>query len=241
MSRHLTDVHKIDQEIKRKKLKCSDCLNTFPSRAAFLTHIQVVHDISIQTIELNFENECDFEKWKLETESDTTSKFMKTKPYRNSAGYEIVNFVCHRTGTRISKSKKKRYNKVRGSIQIPFFCPANISVQTKQKSSLFPATITYCPRHLGHKCETGKLKLNKEEKDMIAGQLISGVPMQDVLCNVISNARPASRLASTNMQDLRNISLEYGLAKHILRRANDLISVDSWVHEMMEGDSNPIL
>lgn len=49
----------------RKKIKCSDCLNTFPSRASFLTHIQVVHNISIQKVELNFENETDFGKWKL--------------------------------------------------------------------------------------------------------------------------------------------------------------------------------
>lgn len=62
---------------------------------------------------------------------------------------------------------------------------------------------------------------------MLAGQLISGVPMQDVLCSIIDNASSSKRLPSANMQDLRNISAEYGLNNHIVRHANDIVSVDS--------------
>lgn len=220
-----------------KKLLCSECQSFLPTRKRFDDHIRTVHpDIILNIENLAFESKDDFDNWLSDVSKSTTSKYIVAENYKTKSSRVLI-YSCHRSGDMKSTSKGIRHIKMKGSYKTGYYCPARIRVEIKDSRYY----VLYNATHIGHQCESGRLPLTKDEKDSLAGQLLAGVPHQNILCKISSTVSPSKRLASTTAQDLRNISKQYGINMDVVRSSNDALSVESWVKEMKASDENPIL
>ncbi|XP_055944366.1 uncharacterized protein LOC129975328 [Argiope bruennichi] len=103
-------------------------------------------------------------------------------------------YTCHRSGYFSSKSKGLRHIKLAGSCKINSYCPAFISVKNCKETGQLH--VKYFPTHVGHVFEVKHLRLCDKEKEKIAGQLITGVKISNILNNIAGTSSPTKRLAA---------------------------------------------
>lgn len=124
LKRHYNNIHSgysgTDQESSRTTaLKCAICVNTFKKFTDFSDHLPRVHDIELQTNELEFENSSHFKEWKKSVEEQETASYVKNRSGSTYADKKIVYYQCHRSGNYRSKvsspGKRQREIKVQGS------------------------------------------------------------------------------------------------------------------------------
>lgn len=218
-----------------RKFPCGECKIVFFIKSHLYQHIKDIHPNLMKADEKLIFNSCsDFKNWKTETEKRTLTSYV-----RRACSSSTTVYICHRSGYYKSKSKGIRHIKLAGTRKINSYCPASITVRKCQESGLL--NVTYFPTHLGHNSDIKHIGLCENEKEKIAGQLITGVPAAYILSEIAETSSPTERLAVTTAQDLRNISKKYQINGNTIRNENDVLSVEAWIHEMMALDKNPIL
>ncbi|XP_055927953.1 uncharacterized protein LOC129959153 [Argiope bruennichi] len=148
-------------------------------------------------------------------------------------------YTCHCSGDFSSKSKDLRHIKLAGSCKINSYCPAFISVKSCKESGQLH--VKYFPTYVGHIFEIKHFRLCEREKEKIAGQLITGVRISNILNNIAGISSPTKHLAVTTAQDIRNIVKKYQINGDTIRNENDVLSDEAWIYEMLVLDQNPIL
>nr|CAH7743248.1 unnamed protein product [Callosobruchus chinensis] len=88
--------------------------------------------------------------------------------------------------------------------------------------------------HVGHDLEISHLRLNKEEREYLAGKIAANVPFDDILNEISGSITDSNlkRLHILNKKDLYNIAASFNLCPNTVRCSNDVISMDSWILRM---------
>uniref|UniRef100_A0A6P7FSL1 Uncharacterized protein LOC114332217 n=1 Tax=Diabrotica virgifera virgifera TaxID=50390 RepID=A0A6P7FSL1_DIAVI len=151
-----------------------------------------------------------------------------------------IYYMCHRSYAPKLVDKSKRNSKKPGTNKINSACPSTLTI-TKREMGVFA---TFYPKHLGHACEIGRMRLHLQDRSIIAGKLAEGVPVKRILQDVRDSASTSSfnRIHLLEQKDLHNIKRDFSIGYPMKRHENDAISVKLWVNEM-EKDTveNPVL
>nr|CAH7743247.1 unnamed protein product [Callosobruchus chinensis] len=212
-----------------KKDKCTLCDFT-AERRFIINHYKEDHQILLHEEKYIFNCLEDFFKWKKEYESETNAKFIKDyNVTKKSAVYK--GFKCHRSGSYESVSRGLRNTKTQGSVKIGGFCPASIKLKKDETAGFVVAVME---THVGHDLEISHLRLNKEEREYLAGKIAANVPFDDILNEISGSITDSNlkRLHILNKKDLYNIAASFNLCPNTVRCSNDVISMDSWILRM---------
>jgi len=224
-------MHGIEADHEYKNFTCSECLVSFFNRKSIIQHYSDVHsEVVFCEEKVTFNSWDDFCNWKEDIEKETVSSFVKECGVKSSKFGKLHYFTCHRSGKPVLCGSGKRAMKISGSNKTGYFCPAQIHATVCDDI----VQVDYCSTHFGHSNEAGRLNLNKKEKDTIAGQLLQGIPMKNVLSDISESFSPSKRLSLTRRKDLHNIAAPYAInSKEILHQP----SFDMWVNKMSEDNS----
>uniref|UniRef100_A0A8D8QQK5 MULE transposase domain-containing protein n=1 Tax=Cacopsylla melanoneura TaxID=428564 RepID=A0A8D8QQK5_9HEMI len=133
----------------------------------------------------------------------------------------------------------KRHLKTQGSCKIGHQCPAKIKVIVSDKQE---CVVSYALTH-SHKPALEHLRLQKEERLMIAQDLSNGIPFHTILDKIrtsVSASKGLERIHLLEMKDLHNIVSQYNLDVDI-NHTNDGTSVDIWVKQMEETENSCVV
>ena len=157
---------------------------------------------------------------------------------RNNNSGRVEYFYCNRSGNYESVSKEIRVQKSQGSSKIGFSCPASIKVIVQEPENI---SITVCPFHYGHDNDLSHLPLPKNDQEVIANQLLLGVPHYCILRNIFdSEGEKLERKHLCSKQDIVNISKKCD-TEHVQKHPDDHISVQLHVDENIEENKNIVL
>ncbi|XP_065213590.1 gastrula zinc finger protein XlCGF58.1-like [Planococcus citri] len=180
--KHIIETHQDPVRCTSKKkswLYCIICNKLFQHRPQIEKHYQEFHRINFETEKHTFSCKEDFLSWKQNVENCTTTRFHLMRKSK----WKLV-YVCHRSGRKIIKSSnRKRAYIVRGSKKLDGVCPASITLHLNRKYSSCVAT--FLKTHVGHQSnDETELKycfLRPEEREKLAGMLVSGIPKREIL------------------------------------------------------------
>ncbi|GBN46614.1 hypothetical protein AVEN_225564-1 [Araneus ventricosus] len=216
-----------DAKVSRK-FPCGECKIVFFIKSQLYQHIKDIHPNLMTADENLIFNSCyDFKNWKTETEKRTLTSYVR-RAYSSSTTV----YTSHRSG----------YCKSYSSYQIGWNKKDKFllsSIHHCQESGLL--NVTYFPTHLGHNSDIKHIGFCENEKEKIAGQLITGVPAAYILTEIAETFSPTEHLAVTTAQDIRNIAKKNQINGNTVRNENDVLSVEAWIDEMMALDKNSIL
>uniref|UniRef100_A0A8D8PT47 C2H2-type domain-containing protein n=1 Tax=Cacopsylla melanoneura TaxID=428564 RepID=A0A8D8PT47_9HEMI len=195
------------------QIPCSECPATFENKAALSVHLQVEHSVKCVVESISLPSMDAFEKWKLEIEQTTVSKFVKERGSLKIVQGTKHYYVCHRRGYFVSKGTDKRTLKTQGSSKMNAICPAYMRV-TELSSGV--CSVEFMSTHVGHGQtleDLAHLTLSDAEKKQVAESVAHGVPFSTVLKNIrdsMSDGVP-QRIHLLNRTDLDNIVKQFGL------------------------------
>lgn len=137
---------------------------------------------------------------------------------------------------------RQRAIKLTGSCKLNRSCTSEIKV-VSNKSTL-KVSATFLKSHYGHDSEIQHLRLPKTEKADIAQKLASGISISQILSMNRDNFNPEN-LNRTNLlrrSDIHNIKRSFNIEIYEgVRHTEDAVSVDMFVQECSNLESNPII
>lgn len=212
---------------KKSTHKCPLC-GLDVTKKTFFEHFHDVHNIRIETENLEFRSVEEFTRWKENMENESKSKFVKERGSCKNKYFNEHYYVCHRSGYYISEGKGIRRLKTTGSNKIDGICPAGFKVYEALNGK---CSVSFRKTHVGHKNEVVHLNLSDSDRKFVAGKIINKKPY-NVILNEVRNNVPNGGLKRLNLltkKDLYNIE----------RRANTLIentstTNDNLYEEMVE-------
>jgi hypothetical protein len=74
-----------------------------------LIHFQEMHDIKMKIKNAQFPSSEKFYGWKSKIEDETKSLFVKERGTFSTKDHSIIYYVCHRSGTFVTKNKGFRH------------------------------------------------------------------------------------------------------------------------------------
>lgn len=182
----------------------------------------------------------EFEQWKSELEDSSDTCYVKSSGMKVVSGVNIDYYYCNRSGFYESEGRGMRTLKSQGTSKIHSYCTAKILLHQSGKDSSLETEET--TTHYGHSILHGHLRLSKEQRRSIAGQLMQGVSVDSILDKVRENI--GTKLQRINLlvkKDIYNIERAFhvrGSQMHPI----DSVSVQIWVKEMEKRfKENPVL
>jgi len=114
----------------------------------------------------------EFETWKNNVERETVSMYVLDTGAKNiSDGVVKQYYFCHRSINYRKSGKNLRMMKPMGSNKIGKTCPSKIETTITENNGNASVQVKYWKTHCGHAQEIGRLKIDKENRAMIAGSL----------------------------------------------------------------------
>lgn len=211
------------------------------SRKDMVQHYASEHDIAVQREELSFEDEKQFEEWKLSVEKRDYNQFTRNTGVKTSAdGVRKLTYSCFRDGSFKTRGVGARQEKILGSNKINGCCPSKIVARFLPTGRV---NVDYVKTHVGHTNDLGRMKLSKNEREEVAKNIASNVKLPKILDSVRDSIAftELERGDLLTLKDIHNIARDYFLEAEGVRDKNDSTSVHSWVSEMQETDGNTIV
>ena len=147
-------------------------------------------------------------------------------------------YYCNRSGFYRTTTKGIRQTKSQGSSKIGERCTAHIKAIQDLSSG---EVISNCSTHHNHEVNVGHVRLQHDTRMKIAAQLQQGVAITRIVDKIRENTvHGITREHLVTKQDIHNIKNHYNI-EGVIRHANDLTSVCSWVEELMSLPYDPIL
>jgi hypothetical protein len=173
-------------------------------------------------------------------ETTTGTCYVKSSGIKVVSGGKVEYYYCNRTGHYEADTKGMRAIKSQGTAKIDSYCTAKIILHHSGKNGSLKADIT--TTHYGHTISIGHLRLSKQQRLNIAGQLLQGVSFDSILDQVRNNiGTKLERIDLLMKKDLYNIERAFRI-RGCERHSNDYISIQLWVQEMRSKcEDNPVL
>ncbi|GFW64884.1 hypothetical protein TNCV_2334731 [Trichonephila clavipes] len=99
-----------------------------------------------------------------------------------------------KSGKSAGRRKRKRHEKIEGSIRCGKTCPAFMTSIREQQQEAIKITVEYQSVHAGHEMEVGKLNLHGDDKRNLAALLKAGVPSTKIIEDIQNKCLPTERL-----------------------------------------------
>lgn len=228
--------HQEDQHQTLGSKKCPMCPYSDNFTDNLIEHFQKRHEIVIKTQTLEFFSQNTFNTWKIQTEQDTNSSFVKKYTKRSRKG-TITFFLCNRSGNYVEKeSERLRSLKTQGSNKIDAFCPASIKILVDSEEKI---TVNYIETHIGHINDLGHLFLNHLDRAQIASKIAMKIPFETILDDIRDSVSNSTlyRIHLLSKKDLYNIESSFNLQSDSIRHTNDCLSVEAWINEFKDKDN----
>ncbi|XP_014274118.1 zinc finger protein 671-like [Halyomorpha halys] len=246
LKRHIKTVHGTPYSCEPKRIsiyKCGLCDGSFETLSNFNEHIVSGHNITINNSTLQFDNQDEFLKWKKTVEEEETASYVQRHAAYSTKQYRVTDYCCNRSGnyrTAISSpSKRERHLKIQGSNKINSYCPAKIKAQLDKDGSVI---VKYCSTHVGHKLELCHLQLHKDDRKELPSKIAMKIPFDAIIEDVQANLTDdIKRKHLVTKADLRNIVRDYSLDSECIRNPDDASSVERWVEEQVQSNTNCVL
>lgn len=220
--------HSMQSDTNKLLLKCPICHNEFKKQTVFL-HFEEKHNINLEIAVLQFPSAEEFNAWKVETEKNTKSSFVKPYTSYSTQDAKMTKYICHRSGNFTSKSKGTRHLKTQGSNKINGFCPAGLKVTEKNGV----CDVLYTKTHVGHDNDVEHLHLMESERAKLAAKIAAQVPLDSILDEIRDSANgELQRLHLLTKKDLYNIKQCFKLNSTSVQHKNEAVSVKDWVNEL---------
>lgn len=165
---------------------------------------------------LTFETMDDFEEWRKEVQRKYVTMFVRSYISKTSS-YTVTRYICHRSGLYRDNSKnapRKRSLKEWGSKKIQGYCPAEIMLQLGEDGCHVQFQSVHVGHEVGSRDELHYIFLDKEQKRMVAEQLIQGVPRTEIVKSLnlsLEQQESLGRLSILNFKDVDNIARSFGI------------------------------
>ncbi len=140
----------------------------------------------------------------------------------------MLRYRCHRSGTYRDPYMEKNVERIRrlqraGSKKLQGFCIAEVTLRQRHSDGV--CAVTLQKRHVGHSIEDDDevrhIYLTRTQKEWIAGQLLDGVPKDEILEKVSShfdvNEIANRRLSTLSLKDIDNIAASWKIDAPLLR------------------------
>lgn len=75
-------------------------------------------------------------------------------------------YICHRSLAPRSKVNLVKHSKSSGTNKTGKACPSTLTATTTLNGTIL---VVFFPIHLGHDCKLGRMRINKEDRQKIAG------------------------------------------------------------------------
>ncbi|XP_042896338.2 uncharacterized protein [Parasteatoda tepidariorum] len=238
LRRHERNVHSINNATCNQV--CGLCSLKTRTIIDLHNHIKTEHpEIKLTFHDKVFFCQSDFDQWKSDIEQQTVSSFiLKNSLLKENS--ETRYYRCHRSGIyKPCEIERKRRSKYTGSIKTSITCPAMITATKETVHEATQITVQYQSTHAGHKCEVGKLPLQKEDRATLANMLGVGIPISVVMDKIQAKFSPTKRLGLTTRQDIYNVAQGFNVSN--IMHNDDAMAVDITVKKMMQEESNPVL
>lgn len=221
---HERKFHSSSVPTKKSTHQCPLC-SLDVTKKTFSEHFQDVHNIQIETENLEFRSVEEFTRWKESMENESKSKFVKERGSCKNKYFNEHYYVCHRSGYYVSEGKGIRRLKMTGSNKIDGICPAGFKVYETLNGK---CSVSFRKTHVGHKNEVAHLNLSTSDLKFVASKIINKKPYNLIL-NEVRNNIPDDGLKRLNLltkKDLYNIE----------RRANTLIENTSTTNDNLNEE-----
>lgn len=170
----------------------------------------------METEKLKFETIDEFEDWRKEVQRKYVTMFVRCYISKTSE-YVVTRYNCHRSGLYRDHSKtapRKRSLKEWGSKKIQGYCPAEIMLQLRDDGCHVQFQSVHVGHEIGSRDELHHVFLDKEQKRMVAEQLIEGVPRTEIVKSLnlsLEQQESLGRLSILNFKDVDNIARSFGI------------------------------
>lgn len=221
-----------DEKPMKPSKKCPLCSFAIFKAVELQKHFEEVHEITINSKDMEFTSLQDFENWMKSIEKKTQSKFVK-KGTRSFKDHTTTKYICHRAGHYVPRGKGLRNLKVKGSSKINGYCPASIKLIHYNNGLCYIHNIE---THVGHSPDNNLeyLPLTKEDREQIASQIANKVPFEDILDSIRNSSTNSDveRIHLISRKDLYNIQKSFNLSSDLTNSSIDEISLESWVNAL---------
>lgn len=228
---HLKSHSAGENEVSHTQLqKCPLCHFSCSLEKNFFIHFKNIHDIDLMQENLEFDHFEEFENWKNNIESKTSSRFTTLRSKSLSSG-KYIKYACNRSGYYTPVQNRTRSLKTQGTNKINGICPAVMILQVSESGK---CTCKFIKTHIGHNSDLGHIYLSPLERKMCAEKIALKVPFNVILDQVRDSVSDSElyRLHLLTRKDLCNIEKSYNLCSEAVRHQNDATSVQAWVNEM---------
>lgn len=173
------------------KFECEFCGRHYQEEKLLKHHVKShkACESNFDVSQKTFRTYAEFLTWKSQIEKETLSSFvLKNTVTRNSTKY--IYFTCNRSGSFTSKSTGQRHLKTQGSCKVGHECSARINVTVFNKQE---CVVSYSSTH-SHKPALEHLRLQKEDRLMVAQELSNQVPFHTILDKIRISVSPSKGL-----------------------------------------------
>lgn len=222
-----------------KPKKCPLCEHQDFLPVDLISHFEQAHQLEIIKKDMKMPT-ADFERWKMQLESDTNSRFVR-QYMKKCNSVVIEHYVCHRSGVYLPEGKGLRRLKKQGSVKINSFCPASIKMRRKESDD--KCMVHLIETHVGHKNDIGHLYLTESERKAVAEKIAAKVPFDSILdeiCESMSHS-PLQRIHLLKKKDLYNIRRSFNLCGQPLQYSDIAAGIDKWVNKVRTVDPGCVL
>ncbi|KAF0682292.1 zinc finger and BTB domain-containing protein 6-like, partial [Aphis craccivora] len=171
LSQHMKTFHNNSTNEKHTRITCPYDLceeNLFTS-LKLREHLCVKHNITVELEEITFDNLKEFETWKQKIEKETVSMYvLDTGAKKLFNGILKQYYFCHRSLNYRKSGNDLRLMKSMGSNKIGKTCPSKLETTIVETNGVASVNVKYWKTHCGHAQEIGRLKIDKENRAMIA-------------------------------------------------------------------------
>ncbi|BES87454.1 Zinc finger protein [Nesidiocoris tenuis] len=241
LRRHLKASHpEVAPSAVRSNLVCTVCRGTFATKNDFRNHLIKKHDVISSLSTKIFNSRDDFLAWKSQIEKETDSFYVIARTV-NDGDFKLSYYNCCRSGYYTAKGKGIRHLRTKGSRKIDGYCPSELKVKFDTHGKY---TVTHFEKHWGHGVELQHLGPTAEERALIASKIAAKIPSREILYEIrrnVSNPEDFKRLDLLTIKDLNNIKASFNLSSDYMKHQCDALSVDAWVKELSQDESNCVL
>ncbi|PAV76743.1 hypothetical protein WR25_17682 [Diploscapter pachys] len=212
-------------------LECGDpqCDVVCDCMATLVEHVAEAHDRSDLTIEdYKFSSWHEFEKWRLEMETETLSKFTRASGRVNRTDVSKY-YLCHLSGhtSRLRKRDKSEsvpLQRIRPTKKMGRYCTAfmNVKISKADGSVLMKG----CLGHFGHTFDVRRLPVPEKTKTEIAELLLRGCNEDEVLTIIRGKSMENERPYYLQRYEVRNVLLKMQREGTIAKTSYDLNEED---------------
>ncbi|CAJ0950581.1 unnamed protein product, partial [Mesorhabditis belari] len=229
---------------RRPNITCAECPESFDSMPNYIAHVKVAHLEPDEKMNIEthvFQNNQEFEEWKLKVETMTCAQFVctsgKVRPKNNlGTGTSHQYLQCYRSGHQSKFYRSDEPARRRKSKKINAFCTAFINIAETYKGQI---SVKCCLYHFGHDNEPENLPVSKGIKGRIEELLRNCMDFDRIRDVIVAESQPNERGFYLKKYEVVNVAKKLVKTEPFLILNNKLVpDSENIIGKVIEDTNN---